>query len=105
MSILRKSAKDAPHCFSCFAPNPNGDLLCLAHSNELAHGRGAYHKSEDIFGAIVCDKCHSEIDGRSGGLSKEEKHEMHRIAHERTLMWWWKNRYVLAEKCPTVRLT
>jgi hypothetical protein len=73
---------------SCSNPNYDGQQLCLAHSNELRHGRGAYHKSEDIFGAIVCQRCHDAIDGRSGGLSKEEKRERHRIAHDRTLKWW-----------------
>lgn len=94
MSKLRQSAKDAPHCFSCYLGNPNGDLLCLAHSNELAHGRGSYHKSADIFGAIVCHECHSLIDGRTGGLSKEDKHEKHRVAHVRTLKWWWDEGYI-----------
>lgn len=100
---LRNSAKDAPHCFSCFNPNHDGQQLCLAHSNELAHGRGAYHKSADIFGAIVCGRCHDEIDGRRGHFSLDEKREKHRVAHERTLMFWWRNGYVVAGK-PTVRM-
>lgn len=87
MTTLRQSAKDAPHCFSCFAPNPNGDWLCLAHSNELRHGRGAYHKTPDIFGAIVCAVCHYDID-QNPRLTKDEKREKQRIAHDRTLAWW-----------------
>lgn len=94
---LRESAKDCPACTSCGLPNPNGDMLCLAHSNELRHGRGAYHKSEDIFGAIVCDRCHFDID-KNHKLSKEQKHEKHRIARERTLKWWWDNGYVVVGK-------
>lgn len=97
MTRLRESAKDAPHCFSCFAANPNGDLLCLAHSNELRHGRGAYHKSLDIFGAIVCAACHYDIDVNPR-LTKDEKHEKHRLAHDRTLMWWWTNGYIEAKR-------
>lgn len=88
---LRESAKDCPACMSCWHPNHNGDQLCLAHSNELMHGRGAFFKSADIMGAIVCQRCHDEIDGRSGGLSKQAKREKHRLAHEHTLRWWWEN--------------
>lgn len=75
-------------------PNPNRGMLCLAHSNEQAHGRGMAHKSEDIFGAILCQQCHDEVDGRSGKLSRDEKRDKHRIAHDRTLRWWVDNGYV-----------
>lgn len=64
------------------------DSLALAHSNSLVDGRGAYHKSPDSKGAIVCMDCHDFIDGRRGGLSKDAKREMHRVAHERTKAWW-----------------
>lgn len=94
MSKLRESAREAPHCFGCYTPNPNGDRLCLAHSNALADGRGAYHKSPDEKGAIVCFHCHDLIDGRRGGLSKEAKREMHRIAAQRTMKWWMQNGYI-----------
>jgi hypothetical protein len=88
MSKLRESAKDAPHCFSCGLPNPDGNLLCLAHSNALADGRGAYHKSNDLFGAIVCKTCHDEMDGRSGGLAFLHKREAHYQAWVQTMRWW-----------------
>lgn len=87
MSVLRDSAKLAPRCFYCGRAN-DGQSLCLAHSNELAVGRGASHKSHDILGAIVCMDCHDLIDGRRGGLTKEVKRAMHREAHMRTLAWW-----------------
>lgn len=73
---LRESAKRAPFCFFCQLPNPNGDLLCLAHSNALADGRGAYFKSPDDKGAIVCMACHDVIDGRKGGLPRAMKREI-----------------------------
>jgi hypothetical protein len=93
VSKLRKSAKACPHCMSCGMPNPNGDLLCLAHTNELyqdgiATGRGASHKSNDLLGAIICNGCHDLIDGRRGGLKKDEKHSMHRFAWVKTMRWW-----------------
>jgi hypothetical protein len=86
---LRKSAREAPYCFFCQQPNDaEGTKLCLAHSNELRHGRGASHKSNDIFGAILCGPCHDLADGRAGGLSLGEKRELMRFAHDRTLIWW-----------------
>ena len=91
---LRESAKDVPHCFGCLIENPNGDLLCLAHSNALQDGRGASHKSKDIYGAIVCQKCHDMIDGRSGGLSKQAKREMHSRCWQATMRWWIEEGYV-----------
>lgn len=96
---LRQSAKHAPHCFGCMKPNPNGDLLALAHSNELRHGRGAYHKSLDIHGAILCERCHSAVDGRNNDLpTKEAKREAHRLAHDRTISWWWTEGYLVEGK-------
>lgn len=94
MSILRQSAKNAPHCMGCYRPNPNGDLCCLAHSNELRHGRGIGHKSDDIHGAILCADCHDIVDGRKGGRTKAEKHGLHRMAHENTVVWWVDNGYL-----------
>lgn len=91
---LRQTPKLAPHCFSCGLQNPNGDLLCLAHSNELELGRGAYFKTADILGAILCQRCHDLVDGRAGYMSKAEKHAMHRDAHMKTLAWWVKEGHV-----------
>lgn len=92
---LRQSAREAPSCFFCDQPNDaEGTRLCLAHSNELRHGRGANHKSNDIFGAILCGACHDLADGRAGGLTLSEKRELMRFAHDRTLIWWVDNDYV-----------
>jgi len=86
---LRKSAQHAPNCFSCGATNRGGNL-CLAHSNELRLGRGASFKSPDYYGAILCPACHDIVDGRApSDLTKEGKREMHRLAHEKTLAWWF----------------
>lgn len=93
---LRKTAQHAPHCMNpeCMLPNPDGNLLCLAHSNELRHGRGSHHKTPDIMGAILCHLCHARVDGQAGKLSKDEKREMHRLAHDNTLLWWVQEGYV-----------
>lgn len=93
---LRETAKHAPHCFGCMKPNPDGDLLCLAHRNDLRLGRGAYHKTPDIFGAILCEECHGYVDGTRFKTTKQEKRDFHQRAHERTLEWWWQQGYVKA---------
>lgn len=85
---LRATAKDCPRCMACGLENPNRDLLCLAHSNALADGRGAYHKSPDIYGAIVCLVCHDLIDGRAGNLSLLAKRDLHGEAWVKTVRWW-----------------
>ena len=91
---LRKTAKLAPYCFGCGLQNPNGDLLCLAHSNALKDGRGIGHKSHDEAGAILCHSCHDYVDGRAGGASKEAKRAFHEHAAEKTRAWWQVNGYI-----------
>lgn len=81
MSVLRSSAKDFAACQYCYAPNPDGQQLSLAHSN-------AYPKTPDVFGAVLCKTCHDLVDGRTGALTLHQKREMHRIAHDRTLLKW-----------------
>ncbi len=85
MSKLSEMAKIWPECDYCGLENPNGDLLCLCHSNELRHGRGAWFKSKDLFGAFGCQRCHDLVDGRQGSLTKEQKREMHRKANAKML--------------------
>lgn len=96
MSKLRKSARWCPHCMACDAPNPNGDRLCLAHSNKLQDGKGMGLKSHDEAGAIVCDPCHGLIDGRNNTLNREERQEMHQRAHIKTVAWWKREGFVNA---------
>lgn len=77
----------------CGMENPNGDLICLAHSNELADGRGAYHKSNDLYGAYLCHKCHQYVDV-GHGVSKQEKREYHKKAWVATMRFWIDRGYV-----------
>lgn len=88
MSRLTESARDAPRCFGCGLENPNRDLLCLAHSNELTLGRGSYHKTDDALGAILCKNCHDHVDGAKGQWTLTEKRLYHHRAHCKTLLWW-----------------
>ena len=81
---LLKAAQDRP-CVLC---NSYGTTVA-AHSNSLAHGRGFAHKAPDYFSAYVCQRCHDEIDGRAGGLTKEEKRDKWLSAWVRTVSIWF----------------
>lgn len=95
MSKLRDSARWAPHCMSCGTGNPNGDSLCLAHSNRLKDGKGMGIKSKDEAGAICCDTCHNIIDGRTNvGMDRDQRQDMHAQANVRTVAWWKKEGYL-----------
>ena len=83
----RELAREVPACMGCGLENPNGDLICLAHSNALEDGRGAYHKSLDLFGAYLCATCHDAVDGRSQGWDKETKRSFHDGAWKRSIRW------------------
>ena len=91
MTKLREMAKEVPSCMGCGLENPNGDLLCLAHSNALQDGRGSFFKSNDLYGAYLCSTCHDMVDGRRFAMSKEEKRGMHEEAWRRTVRWWIDN--------------
>lgn len=81
---LRKAARDRP-CALCSSYG----TTVAAHSNALEHGRGIGHKAPDYMVAYVCQDCHDIIDGRKGGLSKEEKREMWMRAWQRTVKVWF----------------
>ncbi len=68
----RQLARLAPKCFGCGLENPNNDLICLAHSNRLKHGRGYAHKSIDEMGAFVCQRCHEWYDKGGAPRSLQE---------------------------------
>ena len=78
----------------CGLENPDGNMICLAHSNELADGRGAYHKSNDLYGAYLCAQCHQYVDVT--GKTKAEKHAYHKKAWQVTMRWWIDNGLIKA---------
>lgn len=84
---FRELAKQCPECMLCGLENPNGDLLCLAHSNRLEDGRGYGFKSNDLFGAFLCHNCHMMVDGIKGNLSKFEKRKKHNEAWQKSIKW------------------
>lgn len=81
---LLDAARDRP-CVLCGSVG----TTVAAHSNALEHGRGMGHKSPDFMVAYVCQRHHDEIDGRRGGLSKEEKREMWLRAWVKTVPIWF----------------
>ena len=81
---LLKAANGRP-CVLC---NSVGTTVA-AHSNSLEHGRGFAHKAPDYFVAYLCHRCHDEIDGRSGQLTKEEKRARWLSAFIRTVALWF----------------
>jgi hypothetical protein len=87
---LRDSPKDCPMCMGCGLPNPDGNLLCLAHSNRLMDGKGRGLKATDETGAILCLGCHDLCDGRAGNWTREKKREFHQKAAKKTHEWWVK---------------
>ena len=81
---LLKAAQDR----ACVLCGSYGTTVA-AHSNSLEHGRGFAHKAPDYYVAYVCLHCHDEIDGRAGGLTKDEKRHRWLSAFARTVAIWF----------------
>ena len=85
---LRVAAQNYP-CVLC---GRNKMFTVGAHSNSHAHGRGFAHKAHSYYVAYVCNYpggCHDRLDGRSGGLTKEEKRAMWNEAYALTVGLWF----------------
>jgi len=63
-----------------------------AHSNFLRHGKGTGIKAHDYYGAILCYKCHCELDG--GKLTKEEREEFFNTAFQNTIAALWLGEFI-----------
>ena len=71
-----------------------------AHNNELALGRGSYHKTPDFLVAFLCGDpggCHDLVDGRAGGLSLEQKRSMWNRAYVVTMSWLFRDGLVVVK--------
>ncbi len=68
-----------------FSPWCNNDprKTVFCHSNMQIHGRGAYHKSWDIFGFYGCSGCHDWYD--KGGAPKADQESYFWPAMSRTI--------------------
>lgn len=81
---LLSLAKECPRCMSC--GNFNAGDVVAAHSNSQRHGKGMATKAHDLT-CFVCFACHSLIDGRTGGLSRDTRERMFLEAFYNTQLW------------------
>ena len=77
-------AKEAPFCMSCGAYNQRD--VVGAHSNSQTMGKGMGTKAHDLV-ALVCSECHSIIDGRIGGYSREFRENKWLWAVVKSTLW------------------
>lgn len=96
MTYRNRKLLDLAHEMPCQAKFPHactGHLSVIpAHSNQLKHGRGSYHKADDCFFAAMCGEAHREID--SGMWSRDQKNAEWELAHAETMRWLWENEKV-----------
>ena len=59
------------------------------HSDALRHGRGAGHKSADVFAVAGCPACHTAF--TRANLGREGYEAAWLAAFERYLAWLWAN--------------
>lgn len=88
MTFRSKKLTDAAEDRPCVLCGSEGTTVA-AHSNSLAHGRGFAHRAPDYYIAYLCQGCHDKVDGRAGGLTKEEKRELWLSAFVRTVAVWF----------------
>lgn len=89
--------KDAAQFYPCAHCNRMDGTIVPAHNNELALGRGASFKTKDFLIAYLCHECHDHVDGRRGGLNREEKHAMWNRAYVQTVAWWFRDGLVIVK--------
>lgn len=77
--LLRKAEGQA--CTLCGA---RGTTVC-AHANSVALGKGTGIKAPDYYTAWVCVRCHNQIDGRTGALTKDERQNLWQLGFVRTI--------------------
>lgn len=77
--------------YPCAHCNRMDGTIVAAHCNELALGRGFAHKTPDFMVAYLCSVCHDVVDGRAGGLPRDEKHAMWNRAYVQTMAWLWRD--------------
>lgn len=65
--IRSKAIRNAANGEACTWPGcgVNDGTVVLAHSNMSIHGKAAGRKADDIFGAFLCFKHHTEYDQRN----------------------------------------
>ena len=96
-----KKLREAAREYNCVLCGKQKIFTVAAHCNDLnlfprefgwLVGKGAGNRAPDLLIAYVCGDpggCHDKIDGRAGGLSKEEKRAMWNEAYKRTVVLWF----------------
>ena len=98
MNYRNRALLDLAHrvteCQLCTRHVPEG---CEpAHSNKMAHGKGASIKAHDFFHAALCHDCHLSID--SGRKYREEALTQWQGAHDRTMLLYFRNGWLKVSK-------
>jgi hypothetical protein len=89
---LRVAAQE----YSCVLCGKDKRHTVAAHCNDAQY-KGMWRKAPGYMLAYVCGDpggCHDQIDGRSGGLTKQAKREMWNEAHKRTVRLWFLHGHV-----------
>jgi hypothetical protein len=70
-------------------------VACHANSVELGKGMGI--KAPDYYTAWLCQRCHNQLDGRSGRLMQCDMKEMWTRAYLRTVAQWFEQGIVVVK--------
>jgi hypothetical protein len=90
---LRRAARD----YCCVLCNKDKRFTVAAHNNDVEF-KGSGKKAPGFMIAYVCGDpggCHDRIDGRAGGLPKEEKRGLWDLAFKRTVAIWFRDGLLL----------
>ncbi len=96
MNYRNRKLLDLAHEIPCQLQIENvcsGSMAEAAHSNLGQHGKGKSMKAHDCFFAAACRECHFEIDNGKR-LSKDERENIWRAGHERTMLLLWRIGYL-----------
>ena len=64
------------------------------HANSVELGKGVGIKVPDYYTAWLCQRCHDQVDGRTGKLMQYEKQEMWIRAYLHTVARWFDDEFV-----------
>lgn len=93
MTIRDRKLLDIAHGCQCFLKlgargcGEHPSVPC--HSDMLRHGRGAGHKSHDVFAVPGCPGCHAIF--TRAHLGREGYEDAWLAAYERYQVWLWEN--------------
>ena len=74
--------------YDCVLCGRDKSFTVPAHCND-GNVKGIGRKAPGTMLAYVCGDCHDRIDGRAGGLKREEKRALWNEAHKRTVRIWF----------------